>query len=311
MTTQVSCHACDSLNFVPVLLACNGEIELRRCDQCAFVYLASWQRSLAAHHELYSYYATVGVEERTRRYTPTNRRRQAMLLDALSRYAPGRRLLDVGCGDGQLVQTAIRENWNAEGIELSKEAVGLCRQHGLPVVQVDFFDESLSARRFDVVVMSELLEHVPKPWRFLQRAETLLAPGGVLYLTTPNFGSLSRRLLEERWPVIHPEHIGYLERATLRCMVREHTRLVEIRTDANNLSPSALFTWLAGRTIAGADEPPNDAPPHDPARRADQRLRRVLNRHPLLSTAKNAINHMVSRAGLGDTLVAWLQKPQA
>ena len=58
----------------------------------------------------------------------------------------------------------------------------------------DFFSPELDEERYGLIVMSEFLEHVPHPSRFLVRAHELLVPNGVVYLTTPNFGSFERHL---------------------------------------------------------------------------------------------------------------------
>jgi len=273
------------------------------------VYLANWEQSIASADQLYAYYDRFGDEDVTRRYSPENRVRQQLLLQELARYTRGRRLLDVGCGIGQLLQTARDEGWDARGIDLSEAAVQLCRGHELSASKTDFFDPSLDDRRFDVVVMSELIEHVPSPQRFLKRAEALLDVDGVLYLTTPNFGSLARRLLGESWSVIHPEHIGYFERSTLRKMVSEKTELREIKIEANNITPSTLVTWLTPRKTPAVRKAQQV---HREARQSlDQRLRRVIQRSSVLGASRDLINSAASRAGLGDTLVAWLQKPPA
>jgi len=271
------------------------------------VYLANWERNLARSEELYDYYGRLSAEELTQRHSPENRARQQKLLRALAGYTRGRRLLDVGCGDGQLLQTAKDEGWDAVGIDLSGTAILLCHRRGLAASKTDFFDVSLDGRRFDVIVMSELIEHVPSPQRFLKRAEELLDSNGILYLTTPNFGSLARRALGESWSVIHPEHIGYFERSTLRKMASAETRLREIKIEANNIAPSTFVAWMRrrGTRRAGAV-----AELHRETRRGlDQRLRRAVHRSQALEASKQLLNHAVSRAGLGDTLVAWLQKP--
>ena len=287
----------------------SGNLDVNRCKSCGFVYLASWEQSLAKSQELYDYYGRLSEEELTRRYSPENRARQQELLKALTGYTRGRRLLDVGCGDGQLLQTAKDEGWDAAGIDLSESAIVLCHRRGLAASKTDFFDRSLDEKRFDVIIMSELIEHVPSPQRFLKRAEELLEANGVLYLTTPNFGSLARRMLGETWSVIHPEHIGYFERSTLRKMASEQTRLREIRIEARNIAPSTFVAWLRRR---GTQSARTAVEVHRETRQGlDQQLRRAVQRSRMLGASKDLLNHAISRAGLGDTLVAWLQKPAA
>ena len=288
-----------------MLLAVGGE--LRRCTSCDFVYLAAWQESLARADELYDYYAEIDEEASRLRHSQENRKRQQELLTRLGSLVRGRTLLDVGCGDGQLLSTARDEGWEATGIDLSSHAIRLCRAHGLSASETDFFDTALDGQRFDVIIMSELLEHVPAPQRFIQRAEALLENGGLLYLTTPNFGSLSRRMLAEEWSVIHPEHIGYFERGTLQAMTTQNTHLRALEIEARNIAPSTFVAWATRRrnTSEGAA-----AETHRRSREGtDQRLRAILGKSRALGLSKTLVNRALSRAGVGDTLVAWLQKP--
>lgn len=290
------------------MLSSDGHaLDIDRCRSCGFVYLASWEQSLERSEELYDYYSQLSDEDLARRYSPENHARQQKLLKEFADYTRGQRLLDVGCGDGQLLQTAKEEGWDATGIDLSEAATLLCHRRGLSASMTDFFDGSLDDQRFDVITMCELIEHVPSPQRFLKRAEELLDDDGILYLTTPNFGSLARRMLGESWSTIHPEHIGYLERSMLKRMVSTETGLREIKIEANNIAPSTFVTWLrrrGTRSVAATTQS------HREARRSlDQGFRRAVHKSPVLSASKELINHAISRTSLGDTLVAWLQKP--
>ena len=156
-----------------------GRLRVVRCPTCSLHYLASWKDELARWDELYAYHANPAAFDVCKGYSDVSRRRQLALLERFAARVRGRRLLDVGAGRGQLVHTADTAGWDALGIDLSDDAVSACRAAGLPVEHVDFFAESLSARRFDVIVMSEFIEHVASPGRFFARIEELLAPGEI------------------------------------------------------------------------------------------------------------------------------------
>jgi len=302
-----TCHACASSAFERLLSDPSRSLEVNRCTSCGFVYLESWRESLSAADLLYDYYSNIDEEDLARRHSDENRARQLQLLKGFERHTRGRRLLDVGCGDGQFLETARDQGWDALGIDLSDAAIRLCRHRGLNASCTDFFSEALDGQLFDVIVMSELIEHVPNPQRFIERAALLLDRGGVLYLTTPNFGSLARRALGENWSVLHPEHIGYFERATLRDLACRRVGLRELKIEANNIAPSTLLAWLKRRRRRS---PVNVAEQHREMRQGlDQQVRRSIHASPALLGLKDVLNRVVSRAGLGDTLVAWLQKP--
>src|SRR4029077_3834385 len=153
-----------------------------------------------------------------------------------------RTLLDVGCGLGELVRVAVDSGWDARGIELSAEAVAVCRRFDLPCDTTNFFDPALDGR-YGLITMVELIEHVANPRTFFERAAELLEPGGVLYLTTPNFNALGRRLLGPDWPLIGPEHVNYFPPATLQGLVAT-TPFAVVGLRTKNISPSQVRTFV-------------------------------------------------------------------
>jgi SAM-dependent methyltransferase len=119
----------------------------------------------------------------------------AGLLDAFARLGASGRLLDVGCASGALVAHAIERGWQAQGVELSPDAVAHARARGLDVFQGDLLAARLPAARFDLVYMGDVLEHVPDCRAVIAEVERVLAPGGWLYLRGPTTThSLARSL---------------------------------------------------------------------------------------------------------------------
>jgi SAM-dependent methyltransferase len=299
-----ACLDCGAAGAEPVLG--RADLSLVRCPACSLVYLADWEDELGRFDEHYAYFDARRGAGSGPRVSPLNRARLEEFLDELAQAAPGRRLLDVGCGEGHLVEAACDRGWLARGIDLSGPAVELCAERGLPVSRTDFFSPELDGSRYDAIVMSELIEHVPRPRRFVARAASLLDDGGILYLTTPNFASLSRRLHGASWRMIHPQHVGYFTPSTLRSLADDRLELVEIAT--RNLS----LGEIGGAVRRLVRRSARTAPPSESARRsayaADQRVRRVLRESPLGRVALNAANLALGRSSLGDTIVATLRR---
>jgi 2-polyprenyl-3-methyl-5-hydroxy-6-metoxy-1,4-benzoquinol methylase len=88
--------------------------------------------------------------------------------------------------------------------------------------------------------MFELIEHVPSPRAFLERAAQVLVPGGVLFMSTPNFACLDRRLLGGSWTTIHAEHLSYFTPKTLRRLLRDVGTFDDVAISTRNASPGAV-----------------------------------------------------------------------
>jgi SAM-dependent methyltransferase len=97
------------------------------------------------------------------------------------------RLLDVGCGDGFFLQQLAQRGFNCTGIDLSTQAVALCRERVEPLgAQVQCIAiEALQADPFDIVVCGEVLEHIAQDEDFLCQVRKRLRPGGALVLSVP------------------------------------------------------------------------------------------------------------------------------
>lgn len=115
----------------------------------------------------------------------TGRRRLFQVyLERLARDAPGRRLLDVGCGGGDFLEEAQESGWEAVGLELHRGAAEAGARRGLTVVEGG--PEALPEGRFDAVTLWNVLDQMPDPARDLAPILERLAPGGLLLVRVPN-----------------------------------------------------------------------------------------------------------------------------
>lgn len=148
------------------------------------------------------------------------KRMYAAHLDALTRSHPGRRferVLDVGCAYGFFLDVA-RERFAASelvGLDVTPEAEQI-RERGYTFQRGFVEDVPLPNDHFDLVFLGDALEHVRDPIRVADKLSSVLAPGGVLILTTVDFDSVLARLLGRRWRLMKPpEHLFYWNRRSL------------------------------------------------------------------------------------------------
>jgi 2-polyprenyl-3-methyl-5-hydroxy-6-metoxy-1,4-benzoquinol methylase len=156
--------------------------------------------------------------------------------------AGGRRLLDVGAYCGYFLEVAREQGFRAEGLELSQWAAAHARSLGFPVHTEPLEVRAASADRYEVLTMWDVVEHLPDPREELAAARTLLAPGGRLYLSTIDTGSLLARLLGARWPWLMDMHLVYFDRPTISALLEEAGfRVREIRTYSHTVSAGYLL----------------------------------------------------------------------
>ncbi len=104
--------------------------------------------------------------------------------------APGKRVLDAGCGEGFGTQLLADVAASVVGADYSSDAIAFCRQTwhkpNLRFVQLDLTAPGDFADTFDLVTNFQVLEHIRDDRAFLEALKARLAPGGTLLLTTPN-----------------------------------------------------------------------------------------------------------------------------
>lgn len=100
-------------------------------------------------------------------------------------------VLDVGCGSGHFLETAVSRGWRAFGIDFDEESLKKARQTSEAVLYCGkISDAPFEIESFDLVTMWDYLEHVEDPPAVLKKAAQLLKPGGMLVVACPNFGGL-------------------------------------------------------------------------------------------------------------------------
>jgi len=130
-----------------------------------------------------------------------NKAREAVFTAFLDRYAhPGSRLLDVGSGKGYFVALCRRKGIEAEGIEVSREAVQWAEeQHGPWFVEGLIENNTIEQSSYDIVTLWDVVEHLPNPKEVLVACARVLKAGGLLFIQTPNVNFHLRYARVKRW----------------------------------------------------------------------------------------------------------------
>lgn len=141
-------------------------------------------------------------------------------------------VLDVGTGPGIFLDVAKSKGFDTYGVEPSRVAADYARRNGHTIYTGTLADLLSTIerghhvpRRYDMIHLYEVLEHVPDPENFLDVCRNLLTPGGVLHVVVPNdYSPLQLKAKEQyklpSWWVSPPEHLNYFEPKTLQLMVR-------------------------------------------------------------------------------------------
>ncbi len=132
-------------------------------------------------------------------------------------FVDGGKILDIGCGNGTELYKLKAMGWEAHGVEIDDQASERARAKGIRVYTGDVFGAAYPEHFFHVVRMSFVLEHLPNPRETLQEMRRILLPGGRIYISIQNAGSLHYWLFGPRWFSLDvPRHLFSFTPKTIR-----------------------------------------------------------------------------------------------
>lgn len=116
---------------------------------------------------------------------------------------PAGNVLDVGCGDGRLLDRFRKLGWKAEGQDVDPNAVSV-RSEDTVVHLGELIALQLPSNHYDAVVMNHVIEHVHQPVEVLSECRRILKPNGLMVITAPNPESYGHRLFGNSWAGLDP-----------------------------------------------------------------------------------------------------------
>ncbi len=175
------------------------------------------------------------------------------LTEHLLARPPGR-VLDLGCGTGELGRRLLDAGWTVVGVDLHP---GAATEAFDAVVRADLEaglpDEVVEQGPYDVVVAADVLEHVRRPEAILDACAPLLTPGGVMVASIPNFSHWYPRLRVglgrfdyDARGILDRDHVRFFTRRSLRRLAQDH------RWTVRQLEPIGLPFDVADRGSAVA-----------------------------------------------------------
>jgi 2-polyprenyl-3-methyl-5-hydroxy-6-metoxy-1,4-benzoquinol methylase len=235
------CESADASHFIDSRDYITGEMFANyRCARCGFVFVWPVPADLSPYYpSFYRQYGPVVLGL----FRVAQELRVAGWARRLGRG--GGRVLEVGCGHGWMLNALRRRGWRVAGIERAVESARFARQQlGIPMLVGDL-NGLRPAPVFDLIVLHEVLEHLPRPMETLHACARLLKPGGSLMLEVPNLDSWQFAFVREHWEHLNtPRHLGHFTPDSLgHALARAGLRIAHISFVSLEYDP---YSWVQG-----------------------------------------------------------------
>lgn len=199
------CILCSSHNLSKIKNV-NSKYDLVKCKNCNLIAL----NPQPTFEELKKFYEhdLLNNFEYYRRSIKYDEKTFSERLILAERFAKTGMVLDIGCGTGTFMKVARSRGWKPSGVEWNKKSAEFCRKK----LKLKVYSEIPAESRFNLVNMSDVIEHLTNPKKELLRIKKLLNEGGILMISTPDYDKFGTKLFQ----VKPNEHLFYFTNETLK-----------------------------------------------------------------------------------------------
>lgn len=214
----VRCNLCGSSNFRVFLsnfrnLETGKKFRLVKCMKCGLVFINPRPNK----KELLKYYKD-GYWS-----SETNADKEHEYLYKFVENLKLGKVLDIGAGTGLFLSGLKKRGWDTDGTEPSANARAFAKnKFGISLKKQDFLEIKYSKEQYDLVVLNNVLEHLPKPKETLKKVNKILKKNGHLLLAIPNIEGLGASLFGKYWYGVDvPRHLFQFSPKTIKRLLDE------------------------------------------------------------------------------------------
>jgi 2-polyprenyl-3-methyl-5-hydroxy-6-metoxy-1,4-benzoquinol methylase len=209
----INCPLCNS-NSVKDKFNKQG-LSYLKCSECRFTFLQNsdnpnFQNILDDFEGAYIDYLKA---------SPADKKNHSSLLKWIRKYttnvAP--HILDVGSGSGKWINYLTQQGFVTFGLEPSVTLYNhfLANNNSFEFTTVNNYIRNNPEKKFDIITVFDVLEHIKDPVEFLSGIASLMHPASLLFISTPDISSLHRKLTGKRWHYFNKYHFSYFSKITL------------------------------------------------------------------------------------------------
>lgn len=241
-----------------------GNFVYMRCISCGLVFLHPQpdDKTLRKHYPSEHYFAynkgeKGGIFGSVREYVVKHAYKPTLLSRVLTSflntsfaipvYRKGGKILDVGCGTGDILVLLKDLGWDTYGIDIDKKGMRIAKERGLTHMRVGTYKDvdKYQDNYFDCIRLYHVIEHINDPSLCLKILYKKLKPQGELFLCTPNFNTPIQKIFGSYWSALDaPRHLYLFTPQTLARIAKKYNFAVVSVTYDSALALSGSLQYL-------------------------------------------------------------------
>lgn len=242
ITEDIRCCVCGNTDPNQFNLIYRREnFDVTECNTCGFYFIPPYYRKKIEYQQ----YKNEAVTQAIRSGNNWIKiQRHKLRFKLIQKYQPSGDLFDLGAGWGHFMLAGNELGYNTYGIEISEQPYLYCKNDlKLNVDHVDFFkmDET---KKFDVITLWDVLEHIDKADTFIDKCTKLNKPGSYLVLQVPQIDSYFAKRHKDQWKMMGLDHVNYFSKKTITKLLSAHGYEVQRIKSSFEIKLFIMYTIL-------------------------------------------------------------------
>ncbi|MEE9364564.1 MAG: class I SAM-dependent methyltransferase [Cellulophaga sp.] len=208
-----ACELCGSGEFTNIYKRNEYHSHIVQCNNCGVTF---------SNPQVEIDYKSHGKYIRKHLKNEVGRRKTAQWrIEQIKKHYNNGRLFEIGCSAGLFLDEARKAGFDVSGSELNKDAVDYARKElGLIVHDKIDLSEINNEKKWDVIVMFNLLEHIPKPMEFLSYVtENMLSENGIMVIEVPHIFTIHSKITGTKGQHLSMAHFFYYSAKTMENLI--------------------------------------------------------------------------------------------
>ncbi|MBK9283284.1 MAG: class I SAM-dependent methyltransferase [Sphingobacteriaceae bacterium] len=229
MAEDIRCCVCSNSNSEKFnLLYEKSNCAIVKCVECDFTFIPPYYRKQIKYENYKNADVTAAVRSGN---NWIKIQRHKLRFKFIQKFVKSGSLFDLGAGWGHFMLAGKELGYEVYGIEIAEQPYQYCvNDLKLPVDHIDFFKMN-EEKKFDVVTMWDVLEHIDHADVFLDKCAKVTKPGGFLFLQVPQIDSYFAKKYKSEWKMMGLDHVNYFGKSTIKKILANHGfEVVEIKS---------------------------------------------------------------------------------